>query len=887
MVDRAIYIGHNGAVSQQFGIDVLSNNITNINTVGYRAQRATFADLFSRLDRPATEFANQLQSGHGVDLSSTDTLFRQGDIKASTTFSDVAVFGDGFFVLKDPRLPGVLQNFYTRAGNFQFDAGVASSGTGNPFTSGGQVVFLREQPTYSTLPRLVDPATGRVVQGYLADTDGVIQTTVADLTVDPSVKDPAKETKVYSVTGTLDSDPPAYQLSLMKDSSNSQLSTVTGSYNGNQDRGTLSVQWAADGSGTWTFLKPEQTVSDSFNTVNFSAGTVKIGSTHSFIPGVNFLTHEGESLRSGSFTVLVGPFKIESNGTGMNAVEGVYLGNRKDGELTITTTAAGAVSWSFIPEGGKVISESGAGTFSIADSATSTVIPGIKLRKPATLLSSAVTSSATSITVEKRDNFPQSGDFVIGVESEQMLVTAGQGTGAGSFTVTRGYNGTTAASHSAGAIAAAGLSAGKMVLDTKHIDDTASAVSPLFDDSTPNTQHTLITSFKQIRQNEYGYMVDGQSQETYSDSAISTLTSGQRRLTAYANIDPNEMKLRRVSDNATLNMASSVLQEDTAGNLSAGSIRGAFWSTTSDLSGKIAMTIAANGSGSWNFTPSGQTTATASGTFAAGTLLANTTYTLSNANEIVPGLSFTTGSAISAGTVSIDSTIGVYSTFNNLITFSPVFSPKITSTTSFIADYKFDAKRFTNSLALTGTNLYQGVAAFDEVGAFLSSGSTVPNITFTPNSTLNALTIAPTLTSVQQLSGQSAVNVSTYDGNLEGILQTMEFLEDGRLQGVFTNGKQKNLAQLVLARFRNPGGLNRVGDTAFQQTTASGEATVQAVDQINDKNIKIIPKTLEFSNSNFEDELSDLIFYQRAFQFSGRVIRAADELVQNAIALKR
>lgn len=817
MVDRGIFIGANGAIAQQFGIDVLSHNIANINTVGFRAQRPTFGELFSRTDQIATTLTNPLQSGYGTDIRSTDTLFRQGTVKSSGAFSDVAITGDGFFVLKDPRLPASQQTFYTRAGNFSIDAGVATSGSGNPFTSGGQVVFLRDFPTYSTLPRLVDPDTGRVVQGYLADTDGVILTTTTDLTIDPSTKDKAKETKAYTVEGTLQSDTPDYDMSVMQDGSNAQLASLTGEFNKNSDRGLLTVKWNSDGSGTWQFLKVGQTLPDPQNTVTFSANTVQKNVTHSFIPGILFRTQDVTTLKSGSFTALVGPFDVKSNSSSVTSIEGAYLGNRGDGTLSVTTTGSGGVSWTFVPKGKTFISESGTGTFATADSATSAIVPGITLRKKA----------------------------------------------------------------------GSALTAGSLVVVTDHEADAGAAVGSMFDDDTPHTPHSLITTFKHIAQNEYGVMVSGQTQETFSDSAIATITGGQKRLTAYANIDQNQITVRRASDSAILPMASSKITADPGNNLLPASVRGAFWSSTSEISGNVSMTVAADGSGSYSFTPVGQTQPTVSGTIAAGTLRVNTTYGQPTGNEVIPGMIFTTGSALTAGTVTFESTIGSYNTFQNLITFSPSFSTKINSLSSFRADYKFASDLFTNASATSGTNLYTGDITFDQSGQFLASGSTVPDITFKPNSTFAALKVTPTLSGIQQFSGASDVNQASVDGNLEGILTSMQFSEQGTLLGNFSNGRNKNLAQLVLANFRNPGGLSRAGDTAFQETVSSGTATVQSIDQQGAGRARILPFKLEYSNATVEDELTDLLFFQRAFQFSSRAIRAADELVQNAIGLKR
>src|SRR3990167_7440888 len=87
-----------------------------------------------------------------------------------------------------------------------------------------------------------------------------------------------------------------------------------------------------------------------------------------------------------------------------------------------------------------------------------------------------------------------------------------------------------------------------------------------------------------IGQNDYGYMVSGFTQETFSDSGIATITSGQKQIKAYANIDPNQITMKRASDNATMGMASSQVIADSGGNIRKESVRGGFWTSTIDQS---------------------------------------------------------------------------------------------------------------------------------------------------------------------------------------------------------------------------------------------------------------------------------------------------------------
>jgi len=108
------------------GIQVTSNNISNVNTVGYKASRAQYSDTFSNLLKPMVPNTTNTgakvpptQIGGGVQIESVQAIFSQGTIHTSSNNSDLAVAGAGFFIVKDP-LSG--KTMATRSGNFRLDA---------------------------------------------------------------------------------------------------------------------------------------------------------------------------------------------------------------------------------------------------------------------------------------------------------------------------------------------------------------------------------------------------------------------------------------------------------------------------------------------------------------------------------------------------------------------------------------------------------------------------------------------------------------------------------------------------------------------------------------------------------------------------------------------
>jgi len=123
MVGSALYAAISGLKSQQVKLDVIANNIANLNTFGYKASRVAFSDLLSQTLRAAGApqagrgGTNPLQVGVGVQLSAIDTLISQGSIQTTGSLTDLAINGEGFFIIYNGSSIG-----YTRAGNFTLDA---------------------------------------------------------------------------------------------------------------------------------------------------------------------------------------------------------------------------------------------------------------------------------------------------------------------------------------------------------------------------------------------------------------------------------------------------------------------------------------------------------------------------------------------------------------------------------------------------------------------------------------------------------------------------------------------------------------------------------------------------------------------------------------------
>ncbi|WP_096435404.1 flagellar hook protein FlgE [Alteribacter populi] len=174
---RSMYAGIGGMKNFQTKLDVIGNNISNVNTFGYKKGRATFQDLVSQqLSGASTENDNRggtnpQQVGLGSTLSSIDTIHTQGSLQTTGRDLDLGISGDGFFIANDGG-----QSYYTRAGNF----------------------YLDEQGSLVT-------ADGLRVQGYSADENGVLnENQVGDLEIAAGDAMAPQATTEASFKGNLD-----------------------------------------------------------------------------------------------------------------------------------------------------------------------------------------------------------------------------------------------------------------------------------------------------------------------------------------------------------------------------------------------------------------------------------------------------------------------------------------------------------------------------------------------------------------------------------------------------------------------------------------------------------------------------------------------------------
>lgn len=177
----SLFAGVSGLRNHQSMMDVIGNNISNVNTIGFKGSRVTFSDTFNQFIKAGTNptdstgGTNSYQIGLGAKINSVDRNWNQGTFERTGITTDLALQGQGMFVLKNNG-----QKFYSRAGNFVFDAD----------------------------GKLVSPQNGAVVQGKVASADGVIPpgNNLEDIVIDTNMKLPAISTTEIKWGGNLKSN---------------------------------------------------------------------------------------------------------------------------------------------------------------------------------------------------------------------------------------------------------------------------------------------------------------------------------------------------------------------------------------------------------------------------------------------------------------------------------------------------------------------------------------------------------------------------------------------------------------------------------------------------------------------------------------------------------
>ncbi|MFP4331808.1 MAG: flagellar hook protein FlgE [Campylobacterales bacterium] len=214
---KSLWSGVSGMQAHQIALDVEGNNISNVNTTGFKYSRANFADMLSQTKRIATSpqssrgGQNELAIGLGTQINSTQKIFLQGSIQSTDKNTDMAIQGDGFFMVSADA--GSTYR-YTRSGDFTFDA------NGNLVDNNGYVVqgWLKEISSDSDACEGEDLFTK-------VDSSGPTQ----NIQIDPGLTLPAKSTGEIQLKANLTSGDTVEQMECIYELDSSASTSADGS----------------------------------------------------------------------------------------------------------------------------------------------------------------------------------------------------------------------------------------------------------------------------------------------------------------------------------------------------------------------------------------------------------------------------------------------------------------------------------------------------------------------------------------------------------------------------------------------------------------------------------------------------------------------------------
>ncbi len=210
--------------------------------------------------------------------------------------------------------------------------------------------------------------------------------------------------------------------------------------------------------------------------------------------------------------------------------------------------------------------------------------------------------------------------------------------------------------------------------------------------------------------------------------------------------------------------------------------------------------------------------------------------------------------------------------------------------------------------AADGTELFRDVEVFSEDGTkstlqlkftkepgsswTVTDGTATATLTFGADGKPTAASAASlaggipvNLAAITGYAGLSTVGFESQNGHAAGSLESFTMSPDGTLMGSFSNGAQAIVAQVALANFTNPGGLEKAGSSSYRVTANSGQVELGTAGTGGLGTLA--GGSLEMSNVDLSQEFTNLIVAQRGFQANARIITTSDEVLQELTNLKR
>ena len=862
---RSLFSGVSGLKNHQTRMDVIGNNISNVNTTGFKSSRVTFADTLNQNLSGATGpkdnigGTNPKQIGLGSGVATVDLLFTDGTVQSTGKNTDLSLSGNGLFVVKNGN-----QTYYTRNGAFEFDA------NGN----------------------YVMPGSGMLVQGWMAQEDGSLVTNG-----DPgTINVPAGKSIDASATTTV-----TYANNL-----NSAMPTIVSATGGEEVKDTFSTEGETVTAGAEynpVYLKLADGSEDGL-TVTGS----QYDSSWSYGYTIN-TTGEGTTASTSNILTLTCEDGTIARGltTGTYTVGGYYNSAAvatQGSQITATTTNPVTLTMS---DGSTHTAISG--TFTIGSSTLKLDCYDIN----GDAIEGYVSSYSVSHIISKIDVTNPGGGtgttFHVGGTASHTLSATGDEATASSIVpvkvaLSNGYtfDGVIGTPYTVGNL----ITSPPNSTDSIKITSSNSG-SVTFKLANGETISGMPAGTYEIDQ-DYTYTRDPYTWSSSSEKPISLNIDGT--ITTYHSVNASNSGIAKIFELSGGDGPYTVTSDVAVGATTI-KLTGASGDTYDfDISepGGAADTITAgtvinvNG-GIWSGTSvtSKIESYTVTGTISSLTETYNIDsiegvkgYIATKTNPVTLVMSDdstvkeTSGKYLLGTSLPVTTTATVYDTLGNAFSVPLYFTKTETSsvngntwTVSVAIDGTGENTLTGNDGSTTTIKMPDTELHFDTDGHYTSGDGTV-TLTLT-NGSGETQTVQVNLTALTQFSGSNTVNGTT-DGYAAGTLESVSIDSSGTIIGTYTNGERRYEAQIAVAQFTNASGLTKTGDSLYQSSSNSGTPNVKTA---SDLGVKITPSSLEMSNVDIANEFADMIVTQRGFQSNSKMITVGDEMLETVINMKR
>lgn len=871
---RSMYSGISGMKVNQTKLDVIGNNISNVGTTAFKSSRAKFSDMLSQNVSDAMAPSNNQgginasQVGLGVQLASIDTVMTQGMMQPTGRQLDVAIDGDGFFMVsKGPAIyDGTLEvNHRVGAHN------ITEQSLGN---SGSEIMYSRDGSFI--LDELGNLLTGdgfRIMGYSLTNDDSSQQATgLSPNSVNTAGLDfrfgPGSQLNGFKVVlgaigpGTVTS---------ADVNKGEKLIIVNGDFSSNgaltpaQVESAINKGLSSEGISQQVFVSGKPISFEGLGSDAVAGGTDALSPKLTTIGGFNVQFNEGSQLNGYSFEI--GKIKSDllnvevQKGTKKIIINADFLNksfNASDlqDELNSKLKAAGFMQEAKITGSPATLSNiKGASN----DAGKDNVPAGIDYTNSSGANANSVGGFEFKgyTNGELNDYTISIGEYSAGtalsvvVENGNIIIN-------GDFSDTSSLSSTDIQSKLNSALKAEGIKTQLTVSGNKNVTEV----------SNKGKIGNGVTATSPKALNIAGLNVELPVGETFNDLEFEILDINQTNLEV--NYIPGPPAKLEIRGDFTKKISARDLQ-DAINNAISGSGKEVKVSGTSKpYTGLTSDNIEG---GEEDKAPSTK-------------IVVGGVELKLNEGAALNGYKFQLGT-ITQGT----KTSAVVDEKSKTITING----------DFVTPNAITAKNIQDALtrALEGKGIDQGVSA---TGKPMEIGGVVSDETYggTPVESMN------TDGSINFVDGTK--NLKSYDGQLKTLkipdkvripgtdtelrVKTYTIDKNGVINGVLEDGRVAALGQIAMASFKNPEGLTKLGGNLYNSSVNSGEAIIKSgVGTLNDDNSKgygdSLQGMLEMSNVDLAEQFTDMIVSSRAFQASGKMITTGDEILQDIINLKR